>query len=588
MTNIFSDNGNYLLKNRYLQKNNAGEIIESPNELFRRVAKAVSKAELNWNKEINLKLWEDTFYNMMSNLFFLPNSPTLMNAGSNNQQLSACFVLPIFDSMKSIHDTYEHAKSIQITGGGIGFNFSKISPKNHFAYSLSKHLSGPLSVIEDFDSLTNKVKISGKRRGANMAILDINHPDIEEFIDVKKKDGALSNFNLSIAITDEFMQAVAQNDDWELIHPNYKYVVKKLNAKTLWNKIINAAWATGDPGVLFVDTINNNNPTIKLGQINATNPCGEVPLLPYESCNLGSLNLVKFLKLNKRFNEINWKKLEETIKYAVRFLDNVIEINQYITPEIEKVSLGNRKIGLGVMGWADLLILLEIPYDSDKAVLLGEQLMQFIQEKAMEASIELAKIRGVFPNWDKSIYAPNTPIRNATRTSIAPTGSISIIANTSSSIEPLFALAYEQRNILDEKSFTTVNESFLETLKKNNIYSENILNHIYANGTVSGLHEIPLSIKNLYKTAIEIEPEWHLKHLLAFQKHIENGVSKTINLAEHATIQEVAAIYNTAYAWKAKGISVYRYNSKNKQILYQGIISENNPCNVCNYSIDTY
>ena len=515
MSEIYSENSNYLLQNRYLQKNDDGKVIESPKQLFKRVAKAVSAAEKNWDNTININYWEDIFYTMMSELVFLPNSPTLMNAGSKQQQLSACFVLPIFDSMKSIHDTYEHAKIIQTTGGGIGFNFSKISPKNNYAYSLSKHLSGPISVMEDFNSLTNAVKINGRRRGANMAILDINHPDIEEFIDIKRKDGALSNFNLSISISDEFMQAVSQNDDWELIHPNYKYVVKQTNAKALWNKIIDSAWATGDPGVLFIDTINNDNPTIKLGQINATNPCGEVPLLPYESCNLGSLNLVKFLKLNKRFNEINWKKLEENIKYAVRFLDNVIEINQYISPEIKKATIANRKIGLGVMGWAELLILLEIPYDSDKAVTLGEKLMQFIQEKAMEASIELAKVRGVFPNWEKSIYAPNIPIRNATRTSIAPTGSISIIANTTSSIEPLFALAYQQNNILDEKSFTNININFIEALKKNNMYSDGIMQHIYEKGSAADLNEIPISIKNLYKTAIEIAPEWHLKHLLA-------------------------------------------------------------------------
>lgn len=586
MNELYSENSNYLLKNRYLQKNDDGKVIESPKQLFKRVAKVVSEAERNWSNELNVNYWEDIFYTMMSDLIFLPNSPTLMNAGSDQQQLSACFVLPVFDSMKSIHDTYEHAKIIQNTGGGIGFNFSKISPKNNHAYSLSKHLSGPISVIEDFNELTNAVKLVGRRRGANMAILDINHPDIEEFIDVKRKDGALSNFNLSIAISDEFMQAVSQNDDWELIHPNYKYVVKQTNAKALWNKIIDSAWATGDPGVLFIDTINNDNPTLKLGQINATNPCGEVPLLPYESCNLGSLNLVKFLKLNKRFNEINWKKLEENIKYAVRFLDNVIEINQYITPEIKKATIGNRKIGLGVMGWAELLILLEIPYDSEKAVVLGEKLMQFIQEKAMEASIELAKDRGVFPNWEKSIYAPNTPIRNATRTSIAPTGSISIIANTTSSIEPLFALAYQQNNILNEKPFTNVNINFVEALKKNNIYSDRIMHHICENGSAADLIEIPMSIKNLYKTAIEIAPEWHLKHLLAFQKHIENGVSKTINLAESATKQEVAAIYNTAYAWKAKGISVYRNKSKKNQVINQGIISENNPCNMCNNFVE--
>lgn len=580
MTEI-SEHSQYLLKARYLLKDDFGQIIETPDELFKRVAKAVASAEYKWDGKENATLWEMKFYDCLTNLSFLPNSPTLMNAGNMEQQLSACFVLPIYDSMQSIHDSFKYAKLIQSSGGGVGFNFSKISPKNNYAYSICKHLSGPLSIIEDFDALTEGVRQSGRRRGANMAILDINHPDIEAFIEAKSQSTVLNNFNLSIAITDQFMQAVEKNDEWELIHPNYRNVEKKVDAKYLWNKIIESAWSTGDPGLLFIDTINQYNPLTALGKINATNPCGEVPLMPYESCNLGSLNLVKFLKDNNGGKEINWRKLEEAVEVAIRFLDDVIEINTYPTPEIKSTTLKSRKIGLGVMGWADLLIELEIPYDSDKAVQLGEKMMQFISEKAKEASIDLAKERGSFPDWNKSIYAPDAPMRNATRTSIAPTGSISIIANTSSSIEPLFALAYEQKHILEEQIFENVNQQFVETLKKHKLYTADIMKKVLKYGSIAFIAELPVAIRNLFKTAQEITPEWHLKHQLAFQKFTDNGVSKTINLPETSTKQEVAAIFSTAYFWKAKGISIFRYNSKDKQVLNLGVTSDTLNCNIC-------
>jgi ribonucleoside-diphosphate reductase alpha chain len=579
--NEITEHSHYLLKARYLQKDDTGQIVETPDALFKRVAKAIAEAEFQRGGLEQTLFWEAKFYECMSDLLFLPNSPTLMNAGNKEQQLSACFVLPIYDSMQSIHDSFKNAKLIQSSGGGVGFNFSKISPKNNYAYSLCKHLSGPLSIIEDFDSLTEGIKYAGRRRGANMAILDINHPDIEAFIDAKLQSSVLNNFNLSIAITDQFMRAVEKNDEWELIHPNYKNVEKRVDAKYLWSKIIQSAWATGDPGLLFIDTINQHNPLKSLGEINATNPCGEVPLMPYESCNLGSLNLVQFLKGNNGGQEINWRKLEEVVVTAVRFLDNVIEINTYPTPEIKATTLKSRKIGLGVMGWADLLIELEIPFDSDKAVQLGEKLMQFISEKANDASMKLAKERGNFPNWDKSIYAPDTPMRNATRTSIAPTGSISIIANTSSSIEPIFAIAYEQKHIIDEYVYENINQRFVDTLKKHKLYTADIMNKALKNGSIADINELPVTIKNLFKTAQEIAPEWHLKHQLAFQKYTDNAVSKTINLPEATTTQEVAAIFNTAYFWKAKGISIFRYNSKDKQVLNYGVKPTELNCNIC-------
>ena len=576
-----TEHSEYLLKARYLLKDDFGAIIETPQELFKRVAKAVANAEYKWGGDEKVSFWEEQFYASLSELIFLPNSPTLMNAGNAEQQLSACFVLPIFDSMQSIHDSFKYAKIIQSTGGGVGFNFSKISPKNNYAYSICRHLSGPLSIIEDFDALTEGVKQTGRRRGANMAILDVNHPDIESFIEAKESTSVLNNFNLSIAITDQFMHAVEKNDEWELIHPNYKNVEKRVDAKYLWNKIIQSAWSTGDPGLLFIDTINQHNPLHAIGHINATNPCGEVPLMPYESCNLGSLNLVKFLKNNNSSKEINWRMLEKTVETAIRFLDNVIEINTYPTPEIKLASLKSRKIGLGVMGWADLLIELEIPYDSDKAIQLGEKIMQFISEKAKEASSELAIERGNFPDWNKSIYAPDTPIRNATRTSIAPTGSISIIANVSSSIEPIFALAYEQKHILEENVFENINQKFVETLKKQKMYTSSIMKKVLKYGSIAFISEIPMDIRNLFKTAQEISPEWHLKHQLAFQKFTDNAVSKTINLPETTTMQEVAAIFSTAYFWKAKGISVFRYNSKDKQVLNIGVTANDLNCNIC-------
>lgn len=576
-----SDNSLKVLQNRYLRKDSDGIVNETPEELFHRVAKVVASAELCWNKTADITYWKEKFSQVMGDLLFLPNSPTLMNAGTAAHQLSACFVLPVEDNMSSIFTTLKQAALIQQSGGGTGFNFSHLRPKNSLVTVTGGTASGPVSFMKIFDAATEHVKQGGKRRGANMGILNVDHPDIEEFIFSKRKKEALNNFNISVGITDEFMNAVECNADWHLVHPNTNVIVKKLKAKKIWNDIVESAWQTGDPGLIFIDTINSSNPTPALGKIESTNPCGEVPLLSYEACNLGSVNLSKFIKQNYDSIEIDWRRLEDVIKIAIRFLDNVIEVNNYIFPEIKILASGNRKIGLGVMGWAELLIQLAIAYDSEKAIRLAEQLMQFIQQKTMEASVALAEERGVFPNWEKSIYYPGKPIRNATRTSIAPTGTISIIADTSSSIEPLFALAFQRQHVLNEETLLSINPLFINYLKTHNLYSEKIAKQLINEGVAEHIKELPLGGKEIFRTALEISPAWHLRHQLAFQKYTDNAVSKTINLPEHVTLNEVEEIYKTAWQQKAKGITIFRYNSKGKQVLQQGITYSVKGCKVC-------
>src|SRR5689334_4743131 len=460
MEPLLTENALHVLRSRYLLKNDSAEISETPAQLFARVATAIAKAELVYNHKNDFAKWEKKFYDVLSALEFVPNSPTLMNAGTNMNQLSACYVLPVHDDMTGIFTTLLHTALIQKSGGGTGFNFSELRNKNDFVASTGGESSGPLSFMKIYDAATDNIKQGGKRRGANMGILNCSHPDIEEFIQMKRDGKTLTNFNISVGATDDFMNAVAEEKEWELIGPHNKEVVKKVNAKDIWNQIINSAWNTGDPGLIFLDTINKSNPTPAIGRIECTNPCGEVPLLPYESCNLGSIDVSKCT----RGKEIDYAKLEDLIFTAVRFLDNVIEVNNYIIPEIKNMVTGNRKIGLGVMGWAELLIKLEVPYASEDAIALGERLMKFINEKSFNASVELAKERGAFSNWEKSIYYPHTKIRNATRTSIAPTGTISIIANTSSSIEPLFALAFMREHVLKNESMMEVNGLFIDHL----------------------------------------------------------------------------------------------------------------------------
>lgn len=574
-------NAKKVLESRYLLRKGSGKEWETPDELFYRVAKAVAGAELSWGGAADVAEAEQAFYEIMRDLLFLPNSPALMNAGTGSNQLSACFVLPVEDSMDSIFTTLKNTALIQQSGGGTGFNFSHLRPQGDPLYGKGGTASGPLSFLKIYDAATEHIKQGGKRRGANMGILNIDHPDIEAYIVAKKEKGKLENFNMSVGIRDAFMESVEANRKWDLMHPVSGEVVKTMDAKKLWQAIIESAWQTGDPGLLFLDSINRFNPTPALGPIEATNPCGEVPLLPYESCNLGSLNLSRFTRPNNGLHVIDWRKLEQTVFTAVRFLDDMIEVNRYILPEIKMMAQGNRKSGLGVMGWAELLILLEIPYDSDKAVRLAEQLMQFVQQKAWEASALLAQTREVFPNWEKSRFFPDRPLRNATCTSIAPTGSISIIAGTSASIEPLFALAYERKHVLNDETLYFTNPVFESYLQEHHLPAETILRQVREKGLAGDVKELPPAARQLFKTALEISPEWHLKHQLAFQRFTDNAVSKTINLPATATLKDVEEIYRTAWSHKAKGITVFRQQSKEQQVLYPGIKTLAKTCRVC-------
>ena len=575
-----SHNALKVLESRYLLKNAGGEIIETPEQLFKRVSKHIAYAEHLLGSSDNQLKWETLFFEVLSNLEFLPNSPTLMNAGLPLNQLSACFVLPVEDSISDIFTTLKNTALIQQSGGGTGFNFSALRHKGDFINSSHGYSSGPIAFMKIFDAATDNIKQGGKRRGANMGILNIDHPDIEEFIELKNTEGVLTNFNISVAVSDAFMLALEKKADWELKHPITRKSVKTIAAKTIWDKIISNAWQTGDPGVVFLDTINATNPTPKVGTIACTNPCGEVPLLPYEACNLGSIDVSKFY--DAKTNTIDYVRLEKVIGIAIRFLDNVIEVNNYIIPEIKTLVKGNRKIGLGIMGWAELLIIMGIPYASEKAIQLAEDLMRFVNEKSKIASEELAEERGVFKNWDKSIYAPTTSLRNATRTSIAPTGTISIIAGTSSSIEPLFALAMHRENVLNNETLSEVNPVFLNYLKQHELYSDELIQKVSQTGTLSNTN-LPSHVKELFKTSLEIEPYWHIMHQIAFQKHTDNAVSKTINLPNSANQKDVEDAYLMAWKNKAKGVTIYRYGSKSQQVLHSGTDETDNQgsCKVC-------
>jgi ribonucleoside-diphosphate reductase alpha chain len=580
-----SANSIEVLEDRYLRKDANGTFQETTDDLFHRVARAIAEAELYFGTTSDAIYWEKEFYEAMSNLLFLPNSPTLMNAGTPLGQLSACFVLPVEDNIGEIFNTLKNTALIQQSGGGTGFNFSRIRPKNDFVSLSGGKASGPVSFMQIFNCATEHIKQGGKRRGANMGILNANHPDIEEFISVKLMEGSLKNFNISIDASNAFMEAVEKNADWELLHPTKKTVVRKIKAKKLWKQIIDSAWQTGDPGLIFSDQINAKNPTPLLGKIECTNPCGEVPLLPFESCNLGSINLSGFLIEKNGVMKINWKGLEQMVNVAIRFLDNMIEINNYILPEIKSMSFGNRKIGLGIMGWADMLIQLGIPYDTKQAVTLAEKVMRFIDKAAFNASVLLATKRGVFANWKKSEYYPHTKIRNATRTCIAPTGTISIIANTSSSIEPLFALAFRRENVLGSKTLHEINPLFIAHLKEHNLYSNPLEKKIIEEGHIPDSTNLPIKTKRLFRTSLQINYRWHILHQIAFQKYCNNAVSKTINLPENATPNQIGKAYSLAWKMKAKGITVFRNNSKNEQVLQIGtrkiIVPNDLSCKVC-------
>jgi len=557
-----------VLKRRYLLRNEKGEIIETPEQLFRRVANAVAEVDKLYDEDSEKS--EEEFFTIMSRLEFVPNSPTLFNAGTELGQLSACFVLPVEDSLISIFDAAKYTALIEQTGGGVGYNFSHLRPSGDIVKSTKGVASGPVSFMRVFDTVTDVIKAGGKRRGAMMGILNVNHPDILDFITIKSREKVLTNFNISVAITDKFMNAARENKEYDLINPRTWYPVKKLKANDVWDLIIENAWMSGDPGVIFIDEINRRNPTPKVGKIESTNPCGEVPLLPYESCNLGSINLTKIVTEVDGKPTIDWRKLEYLVNVGVHFLDNVIDANKYPIPELERMAKANRKIGLGVMGWAEFLIMMGVPYDSERAVELGKNIMKFISDVARKKSEELGKKRGSFPNFEKSIFfGKYEAMRNATVTTIAPTGTISIIAGCSSGIEPLFAVSF-MRNVLEGTKLFEVNPIFERMAKERGFYSVKLLEKIAKIGSLQNIKKIPKDVRRLFVTALDIKPEWHVKMQAVFQKYTDNAVSKTINLPENAKINDVKMIYEMAWQLKCKGITVYRYGSKPEQVLYIG------------------
>ncbi len=566
-----TENALRVLERRYLKKDKQGQVVETVEEMFRRVAQAIASAELIYDPKADAKAWEEKFYGLMASLEFLPNSPTLMNAGRELGQLSACFVLPVDDSMESIFDAVKNTALIHKSGGGTGFSFSRLRPETDRVGSTGGVASGPVSFMRAFDTATDVIKQGGMRRGANMAILNVDHPDIEKFITAKDDPTAFTNFNLSVAVTTEFMEAVKAGTDYNLINPNTKQAVGKLNAKKVFDKIVDMAWKTGDPGVVFIDRINQDNPTPHLGKIESTNPCGEQPLLPYESCNLGSINLVKMLRTKNGASEIDYPKLAETVKVTIRFLDNVIDVNKFPLPEIAEMTRKTRKIGLGVMGFADMLIKLGIPYDSEEALGKAKEVMDRISYEATVASEELAQERGVFPAFEGSIYdAPGRPrVRNASCTTIAPTGTLSIITGCSSGIEPLFALSYT-RNILDGAQLIEVNPYFEEVAEKEGFYSEELMQQLASGAKLHDTEGIPDRIKRLFVTAHEITPEWHVRMQAAFQHSTDNAVSKTVNFPQQATKEDIDKVYMMAYQEGLKGITIYRDRSRDAQVLTTG------------------
>jgi len=555
-----------VLKARYLLRDEKENIIETPTLLFKRVAKATAKVDKTFGDDTTKS--EKTFYQIMAKLEFLPNTPTLFNAGTDIGQLSACFVLPVPDSLDGIFTTVKNMALIEQTGGGVGFNFSRLRPRGDLVRSTKGVASGPVSFMRIFDTATEVIKAGGKRRGAMMGILRVDHPDVLEFTTAKQNPTFLSNFNVSVAVTDEFMQAVEADQEYWLINPRNKEKVKTLKAKEVWNLMARSAWASGDPGIVFIDEINRHNPTPEVGRIESTNPCGEQPLLPYESCNLGSINLSRMVENGK----VSWDKLRETVRNAVHFLDNVVDANVYPLKEIAEITRANRKIGLGVMGFADMLIMLGVPYDSEEALELGEQVMKFIEKEAHKKSREIGEARGSFPNFEKSIWKDMySTLRNATVTTVAPTGTISIIAGCSSGIEPLFAISF-MRNVLGGARLFETNALFEETAKARGFYSAKLLEEIARTGSVQKIAGVPDDVKRLFVTALDIDPVWHVKMQAAFQKSTDNAVSKTVNLPFEAKVEDVREIYDLAWQLKCKGVTVFRYGSKPEQVLYIGEI----------------
>jgi len=563
-----SENALKVLKKRYLKKNSQGKVIENPSGMFHRVANHVAQSENRFHKGKSAEETAAEFYEMMARLEFLPNSPTIMNAGKDLGQLSACFVIPIEDSLDSIFQAVKNTAIIHQTGGGTGFSFSNLRPKDDRVSSTGGIASGPVSFMKVFNTGTEVIKQGGTRRGANMGILRVDHPDILEFIWAKDNPQELVNFNISVAVTDKFMKAVKQDRSYPLINPRTKKTVRRLNAKEVFTQISEAAWKMGDPGIIFIDRINSANPTPKIGSIESTNPCGEQPLIPYESCNLGSVNLTKMLRKKGNKFSIDYARLSKTTEEAVRFLDNVIDVNHYPLPEIESITKANRKIGLGIMGFADTLILLGIPYNSEEAIKTAGDIMSFIQQVSKNASYKLAKERGAFPNFNDSIYygSGSLPLRNATTTTIAPTGTLSIIAGCSSGIEPLYAVSFA-REILDGLRLVEINPIFRKMASSVGIYNEELVSAVSRSESIQEIPSIPREIKELFVTTFDITPSWHVRMQAVFQKHVDNAVSKTINLPATATRKDVEDAFLTAYSLGCKGVTVFRNGSRPKQVL---------------------
>ena len=568
-----SKNALTVLERRYLMKNGEGVVIETVEELFRRVAGAIAASDRRYDENADCEALADSFYRMMTNLEFLPNSPTLMNAGRPLGQLSACFVLPVEDTMEGIFETIKQAALIHKSGGGTGFSFSRLRPCGSAVNSTGGVASGPISFMKVFNMATEAVKQGGTRRGANMGILRVDHPDIMEFIHCKTNNKEITNFNISVGLTEKFMNAVEAGKDYELVDPHGDRVTGTLNAREVFECIVDAAWHNGEPGIIFLDRLNRDNVVPKAGEIESTNPCGEQPLLPYESCNLGSINLTKMLREENGVYSFDWDKLKATAKKAVHFLDNVIDANKYPLKEIDFMTKQTRKVGLGVMGWADALLRLKIPYNSEQAVRLAETVMRAVTEAGREESRELAKVRGTFPLFQESTLDQELPQRNATVTTIAPTGTLSLLASCSSGVEPIFVYVYI-RNIMDGTEMIEVNPILREVLEERGLYSDELMKKIAKQGSLEGIEEIPEEIRRVFVSAHEVSPEFHIRMQAAFQRHTDNAVSKTVNFCNSATREEVAEVYKLAFRLGCKGVTIYRDGSRSEQVLNIGKVKK--------------